>query len=198
MREDDISETLNDGGVGVLPTDTLYGLVGSALIPETVERIYELKRRSFHKPLIVLVADIEDTEQFGAVLSEKLIGAASGESSGSWRGLSSRGLLDRYWPGPYSIIIPIVDDSFEYLSRGTDAIAFRLPNNEELRELLRKTGPLVAPSANVEGRPIARTVAEARKYFGDDIDFYIDGGELSAKPSTILKWDGCGFTIVRE
>ena len=47
MREDDISETLNDGGVGVLPTDTLYGLVGSALIPETVERIYELKRRSF-------------------------------------------------------------------------------------------------------------------------------------------------------
>lgn len=176
-----IVESINEGGVGIIPTDTIYGLVGSALLPDTVDRIYQLKRRDKNKPLIVLISDIEQCEQFGIELSEKLIEQ-----------------LNSYWPGAYSIILPTIDDQFEYLSRNTDAIAFRLPDNEELRDLIRETGPIVAPSANVEGMAPATTIEEARKYFGTDVDFYIDGGELSGKSSTLLEFDGEEVNILRD
>ncbi len=179
--QEDARDALKDGGVGILPTDTLYGIMGSALLPEAVERIYELKRRDREKPLIVLVADIEDIERFGVVLSREL-----------------RGQLGQYWPGPYSLILPTVDDEFAYLHRGGGTIAFRLPDKDDLRELLRDVGPLVAPSANIEGKPPARTVEGARRYFGDDVDFYVDGGELSGKPSSILELDGEKIKVIRE
>ena len=178
---DDVASVLAAGGVGVFPTDTLYGLIGSAFLPDTIERIYELKRRDLRKPLIVLISDIAQLEQFGIELSERLVAQ-----------------LEEYWPGPYSVVLPSIDDQFEYLSRGTDSIAFRLPDKPELVELINQVGPLVAPSANVEGLPPATTIEEAQKYFGSDIEFYVDGGELSAKPSTILRLDGDTAEIIRE
>jgi len=173
-------ELLRSGAVGVLPTDTIYALAGSALIPDTVDRIYELKRRDANKPCIVLISDVHELEQFGVVLSEELLET-----------------LTRYWPGPYSIILPIIDDQFEYLHRGTDSIAFRIPDNAELLSFLNETGPLIVPSANIEGQKPATTIAEAKKYFGDDIDFAIDGGTLDGEPSTVLRLDEDGPMIIR-
>ncbi|HEY9585916.1 MAG TPA: L-threonylcarbamoyladenylate synthase [Candidatus Paceibacterota bacterium] len=173
-------DLLKEGGVGVLPTDTLYGLVGSALVPETVERIYELKRRDGRKPLIVLISHIDELEQFGIVCSEELMVR-----------------LNTYWPGRYSIILPAIDDQFDYLSRNTGTIAFRMPDKEDLLEILSQTGPLVAPSANIDGNSPAKTAEEARKYFGTDADFYIDGGELGGKPSTVLELDGEKVRVIR-
>jgi L-threonylcarbamoyladenylate synthase len=182
MQDSDAAiEMLQEGGVGVLPTDTLYGLVGSALMPDAVERIYRLKERGSHKPLIVLISDIEQLEQFGVELSEELIKH-----------------LQAYWPGPYSIVLPTLDDQFEYLSRNTDTIAFRLPDKDELRELIRRTGPLVAPSANPEGFPPALSAEAAKKYFGTDVDFYVDEGELNGKPSTVLELNDEEVVILRS
>lgn len=181
MRQAEIVGLLHAGGVGVLPTDTIYGLVGSALMPKTIERVYKLKKRSPDKPLIVLIADIEELEQFGVVLSEKLIAQ-----------------LHHYWPGAHSIILPTIDEDFFYLHRGGGTIAFRLPDKENLRELIQKTGPLVAPSANIEGKSPAQTIEQARKYFGTDVAFYIDGGELIGKPSTILEFNGKDMRIIRR
>lgn len=174
------AEILMQGGVGVLATDTLYGLVGSALSSETVDRIYALKQRNHTKPLIVLISQIEELEQFGVVLSEKLITE-----------------LEQYWPGPYSILLPTIDDQFEYIHRGSDHIAFRIPNKQDLLEVLAETGPLVAPSANMEGMPPAKTIQEARNYFGTDVDFYVDEGDLNNKASTILSLDGDDIIIER-
>lgn len=173
-------DALQTGGIGVIPTDTVYGVVGSAFLPDTIDRIYELKRRQKNKPLIVLISDIEMLEQFGIELSDAL-----------------REHLDTHWPGPVSIILPTLDDQFEYLSRGTDSIAFRLPDDAELQELIRAVGPLVAPSANMEGMPPAENVDEARRYFGTDVDFYVDGGVRDGAPSTILLFDGEAEEIVR-
>lgn len=174
------AEILMQGGVGVLATDTLYGIVGSALSSETVDRIYALKQRNHTKPLIVLIAQIEDLEQFGVVLSQKLIIQ-----------------LEQYWPGPYSILLPVIDDQFEYIHRGTDQIAFRIPDKPDLLDVLRQIGPLVAPSANMEGLPPAKTIQEARNYFGTDIDFYVDEDELTNKASTILSFNGDEIVVER-
>lgn len=175
------TEILTREGIGILATDTLYGIVGSALYPEVAERIYNVKKRNNAKPLIVLIAKIEDIEQFGIILSEKLITD-----------------LNNYWPGPYSILLPVTSDKFEYLHRGTNKIAFRLPNKPNLIKTLIKTGPLVAPSANIEGMPPAKTIQEAQNYFGDKVDFYINEGNIENKASTILSFNGNKIIIERE
>lgn len=165
--------------VGVMPTDTLYGLVGSALPKKAVERIYKLKGRRPDKPLIILISSFKDLELFGVKLNEK-----------------QKKALKKLWPGKVSVILPILrkqQSKFNYLTRGSDSLAFRLPAKKSLNQILKKTEPLVAPSANPEGKKPAQTIAEAKKYFGtclpagrQKIDFYIDGGKLKSKPSTLV------------
>lgn len=181
MDHSEIVEQILNGGIGILPTDTVYGIVGSAFESDAVERIYQTKKRDHRKPLIVLIGHIDDVERFGVVLNASL-----------------RLQLSTYWPGPYSIILPTIDEQFEYLHRGTDAIAFRLPENDDLLQLISETGPLVAPSANPEGHPPATSIPEARLYFGDEVDFYLDNGVLDGKPSTLLRYNDGEFAIVRE
>lgn len=160
---------LQAGGVGVIPTDTIYGIVGSALNPKTVERIYRLRRREKSKPMIVLVGRVEQLGLFGVKL-----------------GRAENNFLKKYWPGKVSVILPVKSKKFEYLHRGTRSIAFRLSAFRELRQLLLETGPIVAPSANWGGYPAALTITSARKYFGKQVAFYVNVGELRSKPSTLV------------
>ncbi len=173
--------SLEKGGVAVMPTDTIYGIVGQALNQKTVERIYDLKKRTPTKPVIILIADVADVEKFGVVLSG-----------------ADRGVCERLWPGAVSIILPCVSQKYEYLHRGTETLAFRLPADEDLRAFLRKTGPLIAPSANTEGQPPARTLDEARNYFHDEIDTYEDGGLISGESSTLISIANGRVIVLRQ
>lgn len=84
------------------------------------------------------------------------------------------------------MILPCKSTKFQYLHRGTKSLAFRLPKKKPLRELLEKTGPLVAPSANPQGLEPAKNITEAKKYFGDMVDVYVAGGKLEGKPSKLI------------
>lgn len=166
---------LSKGGVVVMPTDTIYGVLGSALHPKTVARVYRLRKRNPKKPIIVLIGSIADLKHFGIMLDTP-----------------TRRVLNRFWPGPVSIILPLSADKnivrqFRYLHRGTKSIAFRLPKPVWIRRLLKRTGPLVAPSANWEGQPPARTIEEARRYFGKHVDAYVDMGPRRGKPSKLVR-----------
>ncbi|HEX8974424.1 MAG TPA: L-threonylcarbamoyladenylate synthase [Patescibacteria group bacterium] len=169
----EIVPILKMGGVGVLSTDTIYGLVGGALSKKTVERIYVLRKRNPKKPLIILIGSLRDLELFSIKLSN--------EQKKTLKGL---------WPGKVSVVLPCKLKKFTYLHRGTETLAFRLPDDEMLKKLLKKTGPLVVPSANFEGEKPAVTIREAKKYFKDDVDFYVDAGKLKSKPSTLVRFDG--------
>jgi L-threonylcarbamoyladenylate synthase len=169
MKESEVIKSLKRGGIGVMPTDTIYGLMGSALNKKAVERIYRARRREKNKPFIVLISSLNDLKKFRV----KVNGA-------------HLKILKLLWPGPISVILPCPNKKFFYLHRGKDTIAFRLPKNKQLREFLKKTGPLVAPSANVAGKPPARTIKEAKKYFGDRIDFYFDKGRRGGDPSSVV------------
>lgn len=173
------AEVLRQGGVCVLPTDTVYGLVASANNQAAVERVYTIKRRNPAKPCIILIADKEDLKQFGVPLSPKVVQE-----------------LSRLWPGPVSVVLPCAQKAFSRLTRDTGSLAFRLPDSEPLRAFLRITGPLIAPSANPEGLPTAATVGEARAYFGDLVDCYVDGGELKNPPSALIALDESGAARV--
>lgn len=171
-----------DGKIGVIPTDTIYGIVTSAFDEKLVEKIYTLRKRATDKPLIILISSINDLEKFEVNLSD-----------------SQKDFLEKNWPNPLSVVLPVTSEKFIYLHRGTNSLAFRIPKDDELIELLKETGPLVAPSANIEGEKLSETIEEAKEYFGNFVDFYIDRGTIKSEPSTLieLKDDG-SFNIIRQ
>lgn len=164
-----VIDILKNGGVAVLPTDTIYGLHALALNQQAVEKIYQIKHRGEHKPLIILISDLSDLEKFGVEISP-----------------SVRNFLKELWPNPISVILPTNQKT--HLHKGTHSLAFRMPKNEALLNLLKQTGPLVSTSANPEGQLPAQTIEEAKTYFADQVDFYQDGGRLESQPSTVIKF----------
>ncbi|MBP6942701.1 MAG: threonylcarbamoyl-AMP synthase [Candidatus Buchananbacteria bacterium] len=163
----EITDQINKGAIGVLPTDTLYGVVASIKQLEAVERVYTVKQRDRHKACIVLIAKLDDLQLFGITVDEY------------------RDRLNEYWPGPVSVVLP-TGTCPEHLCRKGPSLAVRFPNDPWLQSLLALTGPLIAPSANPETQPPATTIAEAQQYFNSDIDFYVDGGILAGKASTLI------------
>ena len=189
MAENKITKTdkkilagvIASGGVAVIPTDTIYGIVGSAGLPEVVERIYKLRRRNKNKPMIVLLSDVSDLEFFGVRVSA-----------------GKRRILSDIWPGRVSAVLPVASSEYAYLHRGTKSIAFRVPAAAWLRELLAECGPVVAPSANIEGEKPARNMRKAARCFGDKPDLYLSAGTASGKPSTLVSLLGRRLKILRE
>jgi L-threonylcarbamoyladenylate synthase len=87
----------------------------------------------------------------------------------------------------------------DYLRQDVPGLAVRVPQNEEVHELLKQTGPLLTTSANHPGDPVANTVTEAQNYFDDRIDFYVDGGDLSGRPpSTVVRIVDDAIEVLRE
>jgi tRNA A37 threonylcarbamoyladenosine synthetase subunit TsaC/SUA5/YrdC len=104
--------------------------------------------------------------------------------------------VEQYWPNPISIEIP---HGLTYLNQATGRQAFRIPKDEAVRALLEETGPLLTSSANHPGEPNATTLKEAQDYFGDEIDFYVEGGNLSDRaPSTVMRVVDDMVEVVRE
>ena len=174
-------DIIKDGGIGIIPTDTLYGIVGSAFLPDAVERIYKLKGRDYRKPFIVLISSIKAVERFGIALDG-----------------FSRTFLQEHWPGPVIVILSAPGGKFSYIHRGIKSIAFRLPDKGELIDFVKETGPLAAPSANPDGKTPARDIEEAKNYFGVEVDFYIDDGELDGSASKLVRIDGGTVEVLRK
>lgn len=173
-------EILKNDGVGILPTDTLYGLVGKALSDKAVRKIYNLKKRDSKKPSIVLISDTDDLGLFKVKFGKR------------------EEFLTKYWPGKISVVLPCPFDEFDQIHRGGNTIAFRVPKHEKLRALLEWTGPLMAPSANPEEQEPAKTISKARDYFGDKVDFYVDQGKKVSKPSTLIKFENNSIKVLRK
>jgi L-threonylcarbamoyladenylate synthase len=175
---DEIIKLIASGAVGVLPTDTVYGLVCSVRLPDSVQRLYDLKHRE-HKPGTIIAANIDQLIELG---------------------LKRRYLmpLANYWPGAVSVVIPCGEE-LEYLHQGIGSLAVRIPDVERLQKLLEQTGPLLTSSANLPGEPTAVTVDQARQCFDGRADFYIDGGDLSGRaPSTIVRVVDDAIEVLRQ
>ena len=165
-----VTERIRLGEIGVIPTDTIYGIVCSALNKDSVERLYKIRKRNKNKPMIILIGSSDDLKLFN--INYKITA----------------------WPPKTSIVFDCND--FEYLHRGKKSLAFRLPYDKDLINILKLSGPIVAPSANIEGRKPAENIKEAKKYFGDKVDFYIDKGTIKSKPSKIIYYSN--NEIIRE
>lgn len=177
MFTDAATQLATPGAIGVIPTDTVYGVVARASDPAAVQRLYALKDRN-SKPGTIIAASQRQLEALGL----------------KHRYLTN---VQQYWPGPLSVIIPCGPE-LEYLHQGKHGLAVRLPAGDELQALLVQTGPLLTSSANHPAQPTATTMQEAQDYFGPEVDFYVDGGDLSGhQPSTIIRIIDDAIEIIR-
>lgn len=177
----EIINILKKGGVGVMPTDTIYGLVGTVFSREAVDRIYQIKKRDRNKPLIILVSALNDLNKLGIKIEKE-----------------TRLILEKIWPGEISVVLNFRNEKIKYLNEKGNTLAVRLSSDENVLRILKKTGPLIATSANLEGERPAENIAEARKNFGDQVDFYLNGGELKASHSTLIEIKSGGIKILRK
>jgi L-threonylcarbamoyladenylate synthase len=160
-------EKLKEGDVVILPTDTLYGITASVKNRQAVEKVYSLKKRNPDKPVIVLISSLDDLSLFDIQISNQI-----------------RFFLTSLWPGKVTVILPCY--SHLHVHRGVNSIAFRIPNNQYLLALIKQVGPIIAPSANTEGNPPATTTQEACVYFKKAPLYYVEGGKIQGKPSTLI------------
>lgn len=172
-------ELLKPGTVGIIPTDTVYGLVARAADQAAVGRLYGLKGRT-DKPGTVIAADIMQFEKLGL----------------KHRYLKS---VEQYWPGALSIVIACGSPALAYLHLNKMGLAVRIPNDSRLMEILRRTGPLLTSSANPPGETPAATIDQAKAYFGDKVDFYLNGGSLrNHQPSTVIRIVDDAIDVLRQ
>ena len=172
---------LIENKIGVLPTDTVYGIHGKALNKQIVQKIYELRERDPKKPFIILISKISDIKKFEIIVSKR-----------------EELFLNNNWPNKLSVIIACKSNKFKYLHRGTNTLAFRIPKNTDLRNLLAKTGPLISTSVNPQGMAPAKNILEAKAYFGNKLDFYVDSGELVSLPSTLIEIKNGEIKVLRQ
>lgn len=176
LSDPELANSLQTGAVGVLPTDTVYGLVCRAADETAVKRLYSLKARE-RKPGTLIAANIAQLEELG--LKHRYVKA-----------------YEELWPNPLSIEIP---HQVVYLNQGTGRQAARVISGPPaLLQLLTEVGPLLTSSANQPGEPTANTITEAQSYFGDQVDFYVDGGDLTdQKPSTLIRVVDDAIEVIR-
>ena len=174
------SKIINQGGIVVFPTDTVYGIGCDPYNKDSVRKIYEIKSRKISKPFPVLVysKDIAERIAFFDKFTKKIV--------------------ERFWPGPLTIILKLTDENLKESLNVTDKIAIRVPNHKCTLELLKKCNFLVGTSANISGHSSFTNPDECfnnfRKY-----DVFVDGGIITSKSeSTIIEIENEEIKIIRE
>ncbi|MBE6616748.1 MAG: threonylcarbamoyl-AMP synthase [Ruminococcaceae bacterium] len=178
---DRAARVIQNGGLVAIPTETVYGLAGSALIPTSAEKIFSAKGRPADNPLIVHIAKPEEAETLAYTCD------------------AYYKLAERFMPGPLTMILPkkgIVPDE---VTAGLDSVAIRCPSNDIAHKLIEASGhPIAAPSANRSGIPSPTKAEHVLTDMDGRIDMIIDGGECDiGLESTVIKLTDDGCVILR-
>ena len=175
-------EALKEGKIVAFPTDTVYGLGAIYTDRAAVRRIFEAKGRDEGKPLSVLISDISQVR----LLAKNISGDA-------------RVLMDKFWPGPLTMIFEKNDTVPSEVSAGGNTVGVRMPENAVARALIEAAGaPLAAPSANTSGKRSASSAREVLEDLDGRIDLVMDAGSAgSGISSTVIDMTRTPYSIVR-
>jgi len=173
---------LRDGGLVACPTDTVYALAADCRSQKAVARVFEAKERPANSPLPLLVSNVAQVET-----------VASDVSAGA------RILIERFWPGPLTLVLPgqawlppaLLQDGL---------VGVRQPDDPICCRLIEKVGaPITGTSANRTGARPAMTAGAAEKQLGKAVDYYLDAGDAGgAQPSTVVMFSADGIRVLRE
>lgn len=174
---------VHGGGLVVFPTETVYGIAADCANPLAMKRLREVKRRSDDKPFSVMIAQKELVRNYSSYAEPKLYK-----------------LIDRYWPGPLTVIVPAAAGRAGFGATPAHTIGIRIPDHPVALRLVESARcTIAAPSANFEGNPSPTTCAEALRDLEGLVDIAIDSGKVDiGTASTIVDFTSSKPTVVRE
>ena len=173
---------LRDGNIVGIPTETVYGLAGNALNEDAVLSIFKAKNRPFFDPLIVHTHSVSEISRYVKVVPDQL-----------------RSLMERFMPGPLTVLLPRTDEIPDLVTSGLERVAFRIPDHPVTLELLRSLDfPLAAPSANPFGYISPTSAAHVLAQLNGAIPYILDGGDCGVGiESTIVGMEGDKIAVYR-
>lgn len=186
INEDELNEViniLNNDGIVIFPTETVYGIGGNALSDEVADRIYEVKQRPREKALNILVSSREKIEKYANIHSSV-----------------EKKIIEKYMPGPITLILEKKEGFGKAFTEDNNTIGVRIPDSCIIQEILKKVDyPLIAPSANISGKPSGIDAEEIMKDFAGKVDAIIDGGKAKlGTASTIVKVENEEIKVLRQ
>jgi tRNA threonylcarbamoyl adenosine modification protein (Sua5/YciO/YrdC/YwlC family) len=175
------SEAVRAGEVVVLPTDTVYGIGADAFSPEAVASVLAAKGRGREMPPPVLVPSVRTVDGLAADVPSY-----------------ARDLIKAFWPGPLTLVLTAQSSLMWDLGETNGTVALRMPEDDVALALLSEVGPMAVTSANLTGRPPAKTVVDAATQLGAAVSVYLDGGPATGTDvSTILDCTGEAPVVLR-
>jgi L-threonylcarbamoyladenylate synthase len=176
-------EILLSGGIVAYPTETFYALGVKFDMEDSLNKLYTIKQRPVEKAIPLIIGHRALLSMLTSSVTRTAVS-----------------LMDRFWPGPLTLIFPALKNLSDYITAGTHAVAVRIPGESFAFQLAKSAQfPLTATSANISGRPPACDAETVIEYFNDTIDLIIDGGKTpGGLPSTIVNVTGKAVRILRE
>lgn len=178
---EEFEEILNNGGALVLPTETVYGIFAKALDETAVNHVYQLKKRPRDKAMNLNVADYQTILEFSKEQPSYL-----------------KDLFEAFLPGPLTIILKANNKVPAWINSGKSTVGFRLPNHSLTADLIKKTGPLIGPSANISGNESGKEYASIMAAFDHEVAGYEDDQAITGQDSTIVDLSGEKAKILRQ
>lgn len=182
MNVERIVNVLDDGGLVISPTDTVYGIMGDAMNDDVIKKVYEVKKRPYSKPLLLLMDSYEMIKDYTFDISE----------------LEDK-LISKFSPGLMTIILKKNDKVSNLITNSSDYVGIRIPDNKELLSIIKKLGrPVISTSANITGTEVITSTKLLEKDLTLNIDYIEDGGDIKSESSTIIKVENNELKVLRE
>lgn len=180
---DQAVSVLVKGGIVAFPTETYYGLAVNPFNTEALLKLFSIKKRSKNKAILLLIADTEQLNKLTDYIPQPYYP-----------------LIEKYWPGPLTLIFKANESVNDFITGGNGTIGVRISPHPLAQKLcLAWKNPITATSANLSGMPPAETSEEVYKYFGDSIDYILDGGSTPAGLcSTIIGIKNDKLKLIRK
>lgn len=182
MDVNSLVNILNNSGIAVIPTDTVYGLVGDATNENVIKKVFLIKQRENSKPLLILISNFDMLKKYVKNISPLELE-----------------IINKFWPGPLTIIFQNKKNLSDVLTANKSEIAIRMPNDERLLDLINKLDkPIIATSANIAHKKTITSIDLLEDKIKNNVDYIYDGGFLEDNPSTIIKVIDNKVIIVRD
>lgn len=176
MKIEEARRQIQNGRIGVYPTETAYGIAADALDEEAVEKVYEAKQRPKSKPLTAICHNLEQVEKHANLTEDE------------------RKLAEEFMPGPLTLVVERKSHIPDNLN---ESFVFRIPGSETAREMAGK-GPITATSANISGQSTSYSISDISDELLDEVDFVVDEGDLDDGPTSSIVEVNNGEIIVHR
>ena len=182
MNIDKIVEIINSSGLVISPTDTVYGIMGDALNKESIKNVYDVKRRDYKKPLILLMSSIDMIKEYTLDISE-----------------DEMNLMKKFYPGCMTLLLKRNSKVDGMICNNGEYVGVRIPDNKDLLSIIEKLGrPVFSTSCNISGNDVVRSVDEIDEEIVSKVDYIYDGGYIDSVSSTVVRIDNGEAVILRE